>query len=518
MHIVLLHGYLLHGTGSNIYVANLAKSWCRLGHSVTAMCQDRDAHRLPFVTEYIGPDETIPAEPPAPGTLRVVVPFINDLLPVYVLDTYAGYRAKTVPTMTESEIRTHIDMTAAALAEVCAGGIDLVFANHALFSPVIANRVCRKSNVPYYVKIHGSALEYVLVPHPKFMDYAVEGLSGAERVIVGTQYTRDRVLQVFSSFRTTLKLDDKLRVVPPGIDPEVFVPAADFAANNTRFLNKVRARIQENCRGRRRRNPPGPAGRTGESFHSALVAASDTYDQQAVDPDLPGRWQPIKENTPVIMYSGKFLAAKGVGELLALAPGILSRIPESRFVFVGFGAYREHLEGIIHAFGTGSFRLADACAGAGGFVEKVDMQHAFRRLSAAELDHIAVTGLLDHESLGELLPMAALCIVPSRMAEAFGMVAVEAMAAGVLPICNYHTGLKDIVDELCEAMPELADLLYFDRDTFFDELPGRIIAALDYLFPRGFGDQNKRRSVGDKLRRFAVDRFSWDHIARILVD
>jgi len=27
MHLILLHGYLLQETGSNIYVANIAKAW-----------------------------------------------------------------------------------------------------------------------------------------------------------------------------------------------------------------------------------------------------------------------------------------------------------------------------------------------------------------------------------------------------------------------------------------------------------------------------------------------------------
>jgi hypothetical protein len=84
MHLVLLHGYLLQGTGSNIYVANIAKAWRQQGHSVTVVCQDREAGSLPFVNEFVGPDQSLPEIPPAAGTIRVVTPDINDLLPVYV--------------------------------------------------------------------------------------------------------------------------------------------------------------------------------------------------------------------------------------------------------------------------------------------------------------------------------------------------------------------------------------------------------------------------------------------------
>ena len=36
MRILIFHGYLLRGTGSNIYNANLAKALARLGHEVVA--------------------------------------------------------------------------------------------------------------------------------------------------------------------------------------------------------------------------------------------------------------------------------------------------------------------------------------------------------------------------------------------------------------------------------------------------------------------------------------------------
>jgi hypothetical protein len=100
MHLVLLHGYLLQGTGSNIYVANVAKAWQNQGHGVSVVCQDRNAGTLPFVQEFIGPRDKLPGEPPKPGTIRVIVPDINNLLPVYVFDRYDGFDVKIIPDMT----------------------------------------------------------------------------------------------------------------------------------------------------------------------------------------------------------------------------------------------------------------------------------------------------------------------------------------------------------------------------------------------------------------------------------
>src|SRR4051812_21535873 len=47
--ILIFHGYLLRGTGSNVYNASLVAALARLGHEVHLLCQDRNAGSLPFV-------------------------------------------------------------------------------------------------------------------------------------------------------------------------------------------------------------------------------------------------------------------------------------------------------------------------------------------------------------------------------------------------------------------------------------------------------------------------------------
>ena len=49
MRILIFHGYLLRGTGSNVYNASLVRTLLDLGHEVHLLCQDRDAGSLPFV-------------------------------------------------------------------------------------------------------------------------------------------------------------------------------------------------------------------------------------------------------------------------------------------------------------------------------------------------------------------------------------------------------------------------------------------------------------------------------------
>ena len=262
---------------------------------------------------------------------------------------------------------------------------------------------------------------------------------------------------------------------------------------------------------------PGFKARSGNDLHHTLVKLGETYDQRATDMDLPEKWQPIKDDEPVIMYFGKFLAAKGVGELLVAIPKVLSILPRARFILVGFGSYREHMEAMLQALAQGDLEAFTAFARAGEFVEDIEFKKWFRILEPQERKRIVITGILDHETLSELLPLATLAVVPSKWPEAFGMVAVEAMASGVLPLCNYHAGLRDVVDEVTAVLPELADLIKIERDKFIDQLPEKIRAALKFLYPHG--DRNKmiRRKIGRQLRRISIEKFSWDGISKRLL-
>jgi len=122
------------------------------------------------------------------------------------MDRYEGYQVKTLGDMSADEIKKHISMTAEALKKVCAQGVDCILANHALLRPAIAARATQGADIPYDVKLHGSAMEFVLAPHPEKMKYAVEGLAGARRITAGTDYVRSRVLEHFSWDNTAARI------------------------------------------------------------------------------------------------------------------------------------------------------------------------------------------------------------------------------------------------------------------------------------------------------------------------
>ena len=112
MRILLWHGYLLGGTGSNVYTRQLAREWRRAGHDVTVLSQD------PRPDEY------------DLGGATTVRPDVGGLLPTFVLDRYEGYEVRLVQDCTRAELDAWVEANAAAVRALLPA--DLVFANHVL--------------------------------------------------------------------------------------------------------------------------------------------------------------------------------------------------------------------------------------------------------------------------------------------------------------------------------------------------------------------------------------------------
>ena len=101
MKVLVFHGYLLRGTGSNVYNASLAAALAALGHEVHLVCQDREANEL--------------APPGAVGSVTIHNPDIGGLLPVYVRDTYEGFEVKTFAELTDAELDAYLDYNVTAI-------------------------------------------------------------------------------------------------------------------------------------------------------------------------------------------------------------------------------------------------------------------------------------------------------------------------------------------------------------------------------------------------------------------
>src|SRR4051794_19517280 len=118
--MLVFHGYLLRGTGSNIYNASLARALVRMGHEVHLLCQDREAGKLDFI-DAVGrwQDGELTVETlREPVRCTAYLPDIGRILPVYVADEYEGFDAVRFTDLGDAAIEHYIEANAAAVREV----------------------------------------------------------------------------------------------------------------------------------------------------------------------------------------------------------------------------------------------------------------------------------------------------------------------------------------------------------------------------------------------------------------
>ena len=107
LRVLIFHGYLLQGTGSNVYNAELGAALVRAGHELHLLCQDRDPFALDWV-DAVGDWDAgalgACAERRSPVRATVYRPDIGGLLPLYVADRYEGIDARPFPELSDAEL------------------------------------------------------------------------------------------------------------------------------------------------------------------------------------------------------------------------------------------------------------------------------------------------------------------------------------------------------------------------------------------------------------------------------
>ena len=475
MRVLIFHGYLLRGTGSNIYNLSLARALADLGHEVDLVCQERRAAELGL-----------------PESVRIHNPDIGRILPVYVADAYEGFDAVPFSELTGAQLDCYLEANVAAVREVVrAARPDVALANHLVMGPAILRRAL-DGQVPYAVKVHGSALEYTVRPEPgRFLPYALEGLEGATAVLVGSRHTAESLWEVTGDEA----LPERTRLGPPGVDVDAFRPrAADEAA---RRLAKLADRLEG-----------ADAGAWGGERGAAEAL-------RGLD---PGRDR-------LVSYVGKLIVSKGVDLLLAAWPLVVAQVPRARLCVVGFGTYRAPLGQIIERLAGADLDGLREIAARGreleggppgeltylaAFLDGLEGQRRDAYLAAAPdaAARVVFTGRLEHEDLPSLLAACEAQVVPSTFPEAFGMVAAEAAACGALPLSAAHSGLAEVTAALAQALePELRDLLSFEVGPgAVEEIASRLVHWLG--LPAG-----ERARASASLADLARLRYGWETVA-----
>ncbi len=433
MRVLLFHGYMLRGTGSNIYTANLARALAALNHEVHLLCQDKQVQL---------------------DGVQIHNPDIHGLLPVYVKDPYEGFAVKAFEELTDAELDRYIDANVAAVRALAAstGGFDAAVAGHLVMGPAI---LARAEIGPFAAKVHGSALEYTVKPHPRFLPYAEEGMRAASTVLVGSRHTAE---SLWAALPDVAGLKEKTRLGPPGVDTEGFRP-------------RVLSRREEGSR---------------------------------------------------VVFVGKLIVSKGVDLLIAAWPLVHRQHPDVKLEIAGYGEYEQGLRRLLAALDSGNLDDAREVAKLGrglegGSAEPLSILSAFFAnppdgyLDAAKgiAASIEFIGRLEHDEVAKLLPEAEALVMPSTFPEAFGMVAAEAAACGVLPVSAGHSGMLEVSRELAETLPpEAAELVSFPVEE------GAVEAIADRLNRWFELPEDERAEARKALVATARKLWSWEGVAR----
>jgi glycosyltransferase involved in cell wall biosynthesis len=496
--VLIFHGYLLAGTGSNVYNSALGEALVRAGHEVHMLSQDRDPFALDWVDaagDWDGGSLEVQVRR-EPVRATVYRPDIHGLLPLYVADRYEGVEARPFQDLSPEEVDRYVEANVAAVRDVAERvKPDVALANHLVMGPAVLARAL--DGVPYAVKIHGSALEYTVKPHPRFKPYAAEGLARAGGILVGSYHTGASLWAEMDD----PSVQERTRLGPPGVDVLRFTPREPDEARAG--LERLRARL---------------AAADEAAAGAAAAPAGDSFARSAGE--AAAALATIEPEDRLVVFVGKLIASKGVELVLAAFPLVLAREPRARLLIVGFGAFRAGLEQLAADLDRGDVAAARALRSEHGdelphlaaFLDGLEDPDAYRAAARGMTDRIAWAGRLDHSELTDVLPAAEAMAVPSTFPEAFGMVAAEAAACGALPVVAAHSGLAEVARTLGAAAPEAARPWLT-----FEVGPGAVGELADDLSAWLAAPEELRAAVREAIVAATRETYSWDGVARAVV-
>jgi glycosyltransferase involved in cell wall biosynthesis len=538
LRILICHGYLLKGTGSNQYVQSLARALCAQGHQLVVMCQEDDPE-LDFVSVFMREEEGGGAprliwekETSYPGNCMVVKPDIGGLLPVYVMDSYPGFSVKEFTRLSEAELERYISGNRRALSRVVEQFVpDVIHANHAVMLPYIVRPIAAEHDTPYFVSIHGSAIDFAVDKDERYLRYAADGLSGAEGILAPSEHSRMQLSEVLSPL--VAGLPKKITIVPPGVDTDLFRPPDVTLAESVELmLESVARRTSGVAVGDFRADRPDEdVSRSEETrrIERDIEKINNAHPDWLPEPDIAFTMRELARDAgPFVMYLGKLLETKGIQCVVPAVPLVLRKYPTARLVVVGFGELRGILGLMIDALDSGDVRtLKSLCDYGNGayagrtpepfgpvlkFLDELAGEGTlddYLRL-CRELDlrrSMIFCGYLTPEEHHHILGHARALLIPSLAPEAFGMVATEAMASGVTPIAADHSGLHTALEPLREVWGREAEALTLGTP---EKLVFRIGAACRTVLATP--EELLEKGAG-KVRAIVKQRSGWEAAA-----
>lgn len=539
--ICLLHGWLLEGSGSNLWTRSIITALCRSGETVHLVCQENHPDRYEAIAEAYRHrlsgevEQTLVRESPYSGRCILHQPEIGATLPVFVWDHYEEYE-RVVPMieLPDDEIEQYIERNVRVVQRIVESHpISAMHANHVVLMAVVAQRVSRTSGVPYAVMPHGSGIEYAVKKDERFRRYASSALKDAKRIFVIGREMRDRVTTVFD---TVPEIEKKFTELHLGVDTAEFEPVGqEGRESNIRALGGAltqmpRGKTNQQTKLLRER----VSGEMSREALSVLLDECGDYDGKKPDEDAEAKLASVDwMNAPVLLFTGRIISMKGIQSAIAALPLVLEAVPNLRLIVVGHGPLREAMEALVWALHRGDRQLVENIAAWGRFLERspdadssggglAEVQNflgdlegrqsleryfgaAQRRLAA---ETVVFTGYLTHRELRFLFPCCDVGVFPSVVREAGPLVFLESLASGCFPLGTYFGGMAAGIDAVAAEVPaDVADAMKLDPQ------PQQTVSSIADRVPKAVDLSSRYKAT---LARVARERYDWVSVAQTL--
>jgi len=531
--IAILHGYLLEGSGSNLWTRSIIRSLCENGHTVHLMCQENHPELYDFINTVIeyqpdGTRETLfDRQSVYSGRCIMHKPRLGDTLPVYVGDKYEEFsNPQPMVQLDNAEIEKYLDDNIRVLGEVVeAYQIQVIHANHAVLMSVVAERVAETKRIPYAIMPHGSAIEYAVKKDKRFFDLAESAFRNAQRIYVIGDEIRSRIKKLFPELPL---VEAKMMDLNLGVDTTLFNPVKVQERKAT--IQELIGLLKQVKRGKTHSQEQHLRERIKADISQQplqeIVRVSSSYNAKLTDESVEKKLKMINwEQEKIILFVGRLIASKGLHSVITALPEILSAEPNTRLIIVGHGPQREVMEALIWALQNGHKELVLKLVDWGRELEDngneplEETQQYFMQLrSSGKLDNyfqkaqqylddhrIVFTGYLTHKELCKLFPVCDVAVFPSVVPEAGPLVFLEAMASGCFPIGTYFAGMAASIDSVSHAIPpEITELMKLSpqADHTVRDIANHITKALH--IPEAYKES---------LRSVTIEKYDWSNIS-----
>ena len=149
----------------------------------------------------------------------------------------------------------------------------------------------------------------------------------------------------------------------------------------------------------------------------------NTTTYNGLEKDYDFRRKYAMDNEKIILFMGRLVYEKGVQHLISAMPKILENYNDAKLVIAGKGGMTDNLKAQVEAMGLG--------------------------------DKVCFAGYLNAKQVSKMYKCADVSVFPSTY-EPFGIVALEAMLAGIPTVVSDVGGLNEIVEHKVDGMKSYA--------------------------------------------------------------